>query len=393
MIRTYIQHIILRWKLVLDSGRLAAFIFILPLLISLGVGIVFKDYSTVDQVPIAIVDLDETPASTALIERLVQLDSLSVTVADESSALRALKDNRIEALFSIQPGFETMLLSGQVDDRVEITVLENNMVAGALGDIFAREILKDLSVYSASNKAYRLLDSENAQAEAMALTRQFIRESTFELDLNITLTSPDQIKTRPDTEGPTTQQLMRNRLTVGMTLASTAFFMVFVGASIIEERKMAAFSRLKCAGQPRILGAYLGYFSFGSLLLFLQFLALSLMTGLFTVRHLPGVFAVCVAFVSSLCGIMLFFAVQFDRSTAFQSMAAPAVFFICLSGGAFWSLDLIPDSFKIISKLTPIYWSMEALMNLTLGSTVNVLALVLVFLTGGLLSYTTEKIL
>jgi hypothetical protein len=291
MINTYVHHLLLRWKLILTSRRLAVFIFLLPLLISAGIGAVFKDYSAVDRVPIAIIDADETQASKALIDQMKGLETLSIHALNPKEAISALSENRIEAIFTIRPGYESMIRSGKVDDKVEITVLENNMVAGALGDIFAREIIKELAVNSASNKALRLLDSESAGEDAMRLTRQFISDSTFELELNIQMTRPGNTQRAQETRGLTAQNLVQNRITVGMTLASTAFFMVFVGASIIEEGKTAAFDRLKCAGQPRILGAYLGYCTFGSTLLFIQFIALSFMTGIFSPKDLPMPFA------------------------------------------------------------------------------------------------------
>ncbi len=390
MINTYIQHLLLRWKLILTSRRLALFIFLLPLIISTGIGAVFKDYSAVDRVPVAIIDSDNTAASQALIEKLTRLDTLSIDQLNANEAISALSDNRVEAIFTIRPGFEAMILSGKVDDKVDITVLESNMVAGALGDIFAREIIKELAVNSASNKALRLLDSKTAHDDAMRLTKQLISESTFELELNIQLITPGQTRKNPANASLTAQKLMQNRISAGMTLASTAFFMVFVGASIIEERKTAAFDRLKCAGQPRILGAFLGYFSFGSALLFMQFLALSIMTGIFTLKDLPMLLLISSAFVSSFCGIMLLGAIQFQKGTAFQSIAAPAVFFICLAGGAFWSLDLIPEAFKIISKLTPVYWTMEALMGLTLGNAIAIMPLILLLGTGLAFSFIAE---
>jgi ABC-type polysaccharide/polyol phosphate export permease len=115
------------------------------------------------------------------------------------------------------------------------------------------------------------------------------------------------------------------------------------------------------------------------------------MTGIFSPKDLPMVLLVCIAFVSSFSGIMLLGAIRFQKGAAFQSIAAPAVFFICLAGGAFWSLDLIPEAFKIISKLTPVYWTMEALMGLTLGDSVALLPLLLLLSTGVVFSFIAEQ--
>ena len=166
--------------------------------------------------------------------------------------------------------------------------------------------------------------------------------------------------------------------------------MIFIGSSTIEERKQAAFERLKCAGQPRITGAFLGFFTFAVTLLFLQNILLNLLIGLFPWAKTLEVFIVLMAFSSCLCGLMLFSSTWFDKASVFQSLSAPAVFFICLAGGAFWSLELIPAQLKLLSQATPIYWAMESLMNLTLGSQINGLALAILFVSGPALSQMAE---
>lgn len=381
----------LRWKLILNNRKLTAIVLLLPALLSMSIGLIFRDYSAVDRIPVAIIDKDHTEKSGVLFHALMNLDSLDVESISADDAQRYLEDNRIEAIFTIQSGYEEMILSGKISDTIEITFLESNMVASALGDIVAREVIREFAVYSAGNKAGKLLDSESARDEAMAKTRQFIDENTFELKLNTRVRAPGSGNTSVDSSGISAQSVMRNRIVIGMTLACTSFFMIFIGSSTIEERKQAAFQRLKCAGQPRMTGAFWGFFTFCTCLLTLQFLVLSISLELFQLNQLPLVVLALAAFSSSLCGIMLLTSTWFHKASVFQSLAAPAVFFICLAGGAFWSLELIPDQMMLLSKMTPVYWIMDALMKLTYSSTSPSIGLILVLVSGPILSWMAEQ--
>ena len=389
MTNAYLLQLKLRWKLILNNRKLTLVILILPLLLSMGIGTIFRDYSAIDKIQVALIDLDQTSQSMKLASALDSLDSLEVVSLSPSEASNQLRDNRIEAVFTIEPGYEEMILSGSISNTINITFLESNMVASALGDIVAREVISEFVVHSAGLKAGRLLQSDEAKTLAKIRTQSFIEENTFQLKIEQSLVLPGQSKPENQVKH-STQELMRNRIVIGMMLASTSFFMIFIGSSTIEERKQAAFERLKCAGQPRMTGAFLGFFTFAVSLLFLQSLLLNLLLGLFPWTMVVQVFISLMAFSSCLCGLMLFSSTWFDKSSVFQSLSAPAVFFICLAGGAFWSLELIPAQLKLLSQATPIYWTMESLMNLTLESHVNFLALAILLISGPVLSQMAE---
>jgi len=391
MTNPYILQLKLRWKLILNNRKLTAIILILPLLLSIGLGSIFRDYSSIDRIPVALIDEDQTEQSRKLMDALYQLESLDVTNTSFEDASRQLSDNRIEAIFTIESGYEKMILSGNLTSAIEITFLESNMVASALGDIVAREVIQEFVVHSAGLKAGRLLDSEQAQATAMERTQKFITDNTFELKINQLIQVPGNDRSLDTQSSVSTQELMRNRIVIGMMLASTSFFMIFIGSSTIEERKQAAFQRLKCAGHPRITGAYLGFFTFALCLLSLQSITLNFVLKLFPWSSFITQTYVLAGFASSLCGIMLFTSTWFEKSSVFQSLSAPAVFFVCLAGGAFWSLELIPSNLLLLSKITPIYWTMEALMNISFGSGVNIIAVGLLLLSGPLLSRLAEQ--
>jgi len=380
----------LRWKLILNNRKLTMIILIAPLLLSIAIGNVFRDYSAIDHIPVAIIDTDETVQSRKLVERLNQLETIDVRTTSSSEASSLLNDSRIEAIFTILPGYETMILSGQMSDRIKLTFLESNLVAGALGDIVAREVIGDLVIYSAGNRAEKLLSSDLAKDAAMDKAKAFMEDNRFELKMNIITRHPDLSFDSNTSSTAASQNTIGNRFILGMTLAATAFYMIFIGASIIEERRQAAFDRLKSAGQPRMTGAFLGFFTFGLTLLCLQIICLSFILPLFEITAIPYLALTLAAFISSLSGLMLFASTWFTKSSVFQSLAAPAIFFICLSGGAFWSLELIPENLRIISQLSPVYWTMEAAIGLTFGSIPAIFPLLVLLITGPVLSIAAE---
>lgn len=390
MNRAFMLQLKLRWKLILTNRKLTFVMVFLPILLSLSVSLVFRDYSAIDRIPVALIDQDQTSQSGHLMNKLMHLESLDVEVIDPRHALAKLNNNQIEAIFTIKPGYEAMILSGEISDTVQVTFLESNMVASALGDIVAREIIEAFAVHSAGIKAERLLGTPDAKTEAMDLARSFIDKETFELELKTRVMAPGSSRETPENNHLAPQEVMRNRIVIGMILASTSFFMIFIGSATIEERRQAHFKRLKCAGQPRLTGAFLGFFTFTTGLLVIQFLVLSSLLDLFAVRNFIDLFLVLAGFSSSLCGLMIFAGIWFDKASVFQSMAAPAIFFICLAGGAFWSLELIPDQLLFFSQATPVYWTMESLMAMTYAGHVSHIPTVSLLLSGPLLSLYAE---
>lgn len=390
MNRAFMLQLKLRWKLILTNRKLTFVMVFLPIILSLSVSLVFRNYSAIDRIPVALIDQDQTSQSGHLMDKLMHLESLDVEVIDTSQALTKLNNNQIEAIFTIKPGYEAMILSGEISDTVQVTFLQSNMVASALGDIVAREIIEAFAVHSAGIKAERLLGTPDAKTEAMDLARSFIDKETFELELKTRVMAPGSSRETPENNHLAPQEVMRNRIVIGMILASTSFFMIFIGSATIEERRQAHFKRLKCAGQPRLTGAFLGFFTFTTGLLVIQFLVLSSLLGLFAVRNFIDLFLVLAGFSSSLCGLMIFAGIWFDKASVFQSMAAPAIFFICLAGGAFWSLELIPDQLLFFSQATPVYWTMESLMAMTYAGHVSHIPTVSLLLSGPLLSLYAE---
>lgn len=386
----FILQLRLRWKLILANRKLTFIMVFLPILLSFSVSFVFRDYSAIDRIPVAIIDQDRTDQSRKLLEKLEHLESLDVERLESSQALSKLNNNQIEAIFTIKSGYETMILTGQISDTIQVSFLKSNMVASALGDIVAREIIEAFAVQSAGIKAQRLLGSADAKEEAMTLAQSFIKEETFELEIKTEVLAPGKSKTDLHKSGLAPEEVMRNRIVIGMILASTSFFMIFIGSATIEERKQAHFKRLKCAGQPRLIGAFLGFFTFATGILIIQFIVLNSLLDLFEMRHILSLVFVLAGFSSSLCGLMIFAGIWFDRASVFQSMAAPAVFFICLAGGAFWSLELIPDKLLIFSQATPVYWAMESLMTMTYAGEVSNLSTASLLLSGLLLSAYAE---
>ncbi len=382
----------LRWRLILNNKKLTLIILLVPIILSIGIGTVFRDYSAIDEIPIAVIDQDQSGQSEILIQKLLKLDTLDVQRLSIKDANQLLNDSRIEAVFTILEGYEDMILSGEVDDSIEIKFLESNLVAGALGDIVAREVIKDLVVFSAGNKAERLLKSEQAKVIAMEKANAFMEDNQFELRMNQTLRLPSADTTSESPQHTQNAQTsMGNRIVLGMTLASTAFFMIFIGASIIEEKRQAAFDRLKSAGQPRLTGAYVGFLTFGLVLICIQMGIISTILTLFTLVQVPYLILVFTAFISSISGLMLLASTYFHKSSVFQSLAAPAIFFMCLAGGAFWSLELIPSQLKFISQLSPVYWVMEALVSLSFNTFPNTIPLIVLILVGPAASIVAEQ--
>ncbi len=352
-----------RWKLLFSNWKLIIISLSIPILLSMAVGHMFKDYDGINSIPVGIIDEDNTKMSMNLIQDISNSNTLKpIIFSDKSTAINRLQNDQIEALFVIKPDFAEHIKTGNLNKSIELSYLENNRIAGALGDIFARNIVKATSPYKAANHVYKLTKDDALYDKTYNRVVEHLKDPKFSLIVNSSYSSSVTKDKNPRSSNISVAKTIANRFAIGMTLAVSAFYIMYIGSSAIIERNSSVFARIYSTGQNPNFLLFLGYASFSSLVVFLQLIFLNLSLGIFPYAQLPIIFMYTLGFCSAFTIISLAISSLFKNPISYQSVSTPLIFFICLFGGAFWSLELIPTSIRWIQYLSPVYWFIEKLL-------------------------------
>ncbi len=347
-----------RWKLLFSNWKLLTISLILPILLSFTVGYMFRDYSGINSIPIGIIDEDHSLSSQQLINDISNSNTLKPIIFDDKSkAIKALENDHIETLFTIKSWFSDLIKTGDLNDSIEISYLENNLMAGALGDIFARHIIQQTSPYKAANQVFSLTKDENLYSLTYDRAMKHIQNPQFSLIINAT-------NYNKNIKSQSLSTKIAHRFAIGMTLAIAAFYIMYIGSSTILEKKTSVFSRIYATGQNPNKLIFMGYTIFSSIIVFLQMIFLNISLNIFSYQHLLIVYLYTLVFCAVFVIISLVTAYFFQNPISYQTISTPLVFFICLFGGAFWSLELIPQNIRWIQYFSPVYWFLERMINL-----------------------------
>ncbi len=370
-----------RYRLIFSNWKILIISLILPIFLSYGIGFLFKDYSGINSIPIGIIDNDKSVETKTFISQLNNSKTLNpILYNDKKTAINSLENNRIEAIFTINKGFAEAISSGntkKIEKIVNISFLENNLMAGALGDIFARNIIKISSPYICAKQVKTMTDDISLYNKTYMRSIEHMNNPKFALVVE------SQINNSNDNSSKiSTKKLIANRFAIGMTLAISSFYMMYIGASTIEERKKATFYRIYATGNNPNIIIFASYTSFASIVVLLQLLLLNISLKIFSYSLIPSVMLFIIGFCSTIVGISLLTASLFENSVSYQSLSMTLVFFICLFGGAFWSLELIPSNVAWIKILSPVYWILEFLLQLSKHINASIIPALYLFIVG-----------
>lgn len=353
----WILLIQMRLRLMGQNRKLLALVLVGPVLVALFTGTVFKDFTGMQAVPIALIDQDDSQLSRDIGSALQEHSALQVVTEDWREARILLERSDIEAIFTIREGFAEEIMRGSYDEAIQLTFLDQNYIAVALGDILAREIMPHVTRYAAANRALALTGEDSAYDETLDKVAHLLTAEQFALKLHDQLVHPDQGKAL-SADAPAVLPI---RLTAGFSLIAAAFFISYGAVSFIRERTQHTLTRGRSAGLPVYWGWFAGQAVVAIAILVIQwpaYLRVVPAGQLFS----PQVFFVLVSYGFAMAGFTLLAGSAMKNPVLCQSVIAPGIFFLGLVGGSFWSLEYIPRTMKWISWLSPMYWGLEGLL-------------------------------
>jgi len=356
-------------RIFFKNRTLLGFSILFPLVFYVFFTLIFTNYEDVNQVPIGVVDYDQTQLSQKLVENLKKHPSLNLVSYNLEEGKKLLNRNKIEALFLIKDGFEAKLKSGLYEGSIDLVYLDKSTIAPALGDIVAATMISDLSVYHAANyilKYEEKYDLDNLFKKVEAMGYSLLDSNTFEMTVQSTVRQPDsKLDETMDIQG-----ILKSHITFGFSLVVFSFVFLFANSHLIDGKTLGIEDRLITAGYTRrelFTSQWLSLFITGLALALCQMIFIIYTFKVFEVGQvLLLVFTYTMVYIF-LINLTMLMTRMIDYKNRYQSFIAPLLFLLGLVGGAFWSIELIADNFLWASKLSPFYWSLKLLDQMLLS--------------------------
>jgi ABC-2 type transport system permease protein len=338
---------------------------VLPIVFTFLFG-VLPSMSSHQRVPVAVVDLDHSQLSQALVHELERNPDLQILQMNRDEALQALREQSASMVLQLPGGFQDQVLANQAP---HLTILPAANQGGN-PEVFltATQELKDIAQswsvagQVALQKHVAASDSADTKAKVSIFLDGARQSSQLALPIAVHQTAVH--------DGTARQVLPQGQQAViGF---STMFIMLIVFAatsSILVEKRFGTWARLKAspAAKWTVMGGYvLGIFLVG----WIQY-AIVYATGrwLFQIQvPMNGWMVLTVSlYILAACGIALCNAGLVK--TAEQQMAMGSFVAVATSmlGGAYWPIDVEPTWMQHVAWLVPQNWTMEAFRIIVAG--------------------------
>lgn len=339
---------------------------------------------------VAIVDLNETPESQAIIDGLIEENSFGITVYDYDDAINKLEQNNVIAVIQIPKTYAKDAYNNDVNlELIKVgDVIEHSMLAIELQNIVSRTIGNSnfvkgveplFNAFNVDLNKEEMIDEINLKFyEQPSITTT---NRVFESD---TSASYDSLK----------QSFM------GFIIFFSLFTVIFGIGGIVEEKEKRVWHRQKVApiGGGKILmsslivGFIIGFIQIGTMLISGKYL--------FDIDLGGSVFAllVVVAFYifAAMC-LGLFISGLVKTEQQLSAFTPVIVVSTSMLGGCMWPLEMVGNKFiRDLSIITPQRWAMEGFREIILfngnigdvtGSLINLTILAIVFFALAIIPY------
>ncbi len=152
----YVSVIFLKIKEIIRNPLSILMFFFVPIGLTFVAGHFFEKGQKQIEIPIAIVDNDQTEFSAAILERMQGQAKIHLYRATASAAERMLERNEVDSVFVIKKGFQRNLLKGQREDSIEVWTTPLSMADGVVREVMAGEVTRLTSSVKAADRVVKL---------------------------------------------------------------------------------------------------------------------------------------------------------------------------------------------------------------------------------------------
>lgn len=372
-------------RLFLKNKVLLIFSIIFPLIFYIFFSMIFTDYEAVNKVPIAVIDEDQSQLSQKMLSNLSNHQAINLRTTDKEEAFKLIERNFIEAIFILKEGFQENLKDSNFDGSIQLIYLDKSNIAPAMGDIVASAIITDLAIYKAANtskqfEARYTLDNLFSKTEKKGY--ELLETNSFEMTVESQVKKPNSLLK----EDINIQKFLKSHVTLGFSLVVFSFVFLFSSSYIIDSKKYGVEEKLLTIGfksHHLFWGQWTTLLVCAFLMSFFQVIFMIINFKLFDLNQILLLLLTYGLHSFFLINLTLIFTRLINQKHKYQSLLAPLIFLLGLVGGAFWSVELLSDTFQWASNLSPFYWSLNLLdqmiLNVMNESYLNIILYYLIF--------------
>lgn len=299
------------------------------------------------QIPIAIVDEDNSELSQAFIQELQQIDLLTIQLMSKQKALYALEKNQLDSVFIIKRNFEKQLRNNKRDQLIEAYSTNRSYFYFAVKENISSLAQRKAIQAKAAHEVKSLLKKYDSAIhwsfdEIVAQGQK--REERYEL-LTVEFSYFNENESSTPTEK--TNLLASWGIWAFFTLISTFYLFDWV---IKESNHPVVVRWLQCkVSYTAYFFSTLGIYLF--VMLLVDFLTYRIIETQFLWSQVLaiGVFRLCCA------ALALFVAVHMKITTSYYFITLIFSLLLALIGGSFIPMERLFAKWPLMSELSPIY--------------------------------------
>ena len=350
-----------RLRVLFSDFRFLAAMVILPLALSAITGNALNRQQKADM-PLLVVDLDDTASSRELVAALASKDGLSVRLVEAGEAARSVEDNQVEAALTIPSGYGMQIRKGSVENLLKLSAASSadsrgfltELIAGEVfrlsGDVFAWEVVQE------SLKREGLNIPVDAKAQVLLAYHRLVEKNWLEVSYEV-------ISAEPPEGGGIINYPPVVASSLGLLVLFLLFGTLFGAGWLVEDRRNGTLARLISARGISVswfLGNWTSLFAVGLFLAIMLVGGSALLAGIPPVSGLPA-WLLILSYLACLASLGMALSTLFQTAARLQA-ATPAIAILSgFAGGCLWNRMGTVGNLPYIALATPQGWILQAL--------------------------------
>lgn len=307
-------------------------------------------FSSFNTITIGIVDHDESRLSQSLIDNLRQNNYYKIVIMEEDEVLQNTLSYEVDYALIIKPDFEKRLLNGETNLVTEYYFVENVNIMNV--KTYINAYLQDL---------YQIRQVVEGNENQFFTIFSDYQASTLKVENNANLV----------------KKIEQSSLVIGLTVYFLTIMSIIICGIILEDKKNGTLRRI--FDSPITLKRYflenlLSFMIVGLIQVFIFTLVYRYLFNFYLGQNIFLMLLVLFTYAIVSIAMGLFLVSIFKQPIHAYITVAILASPICMLGGAFWPIEMMPDWLQDVSHFIPTTWVISAAKTvLTQGAIINVL--------------------
>ncbi len=341
-----------------------------------------SDPKAATKIAVLVVNEDNDPITTQMIEKLKSSDAIAIEVTDRKAAETAVKEGKKSVAVVFPKGFaekaKTALFAGdppQIEELYDpVKSIERQVVQGALMQTLMQEISRaGMSGDGAINNMQLAMSAETDPKRKESWQRMIDEMSQLNRSGSVAgstengggMKQPFEIKATSMTASSSSdadKNATRAHIFGGMAVQGIMFFGIDAAMGLLRDRRTGVWTRMKAApvaSTSLVLGKGLGswaiaFFVFSGVMLFGM-----AVFGFRVEGSWLGLVLVTLAAALMTGGFGLFVASLGKTEAQSRGLSVLAVLMMSMLGGAWFPMSMMPKAVQTVSAIIPVRWAVD----------------------------------